>query len=44
MDTLAASAVIERQDCYAVPPNYIERPRRCQRIDDGPNPSITGPP
>jgi hypothetical protein len=35
MDTLAASAVIERQDCYAVPPNYIGGPGRCQRIDDG---------
>jgi len=35
MDTLTASAVIERQDCHVVPPNYIGPPRRCQRIDDG---------
>jgi hypothetical protein len=35
MDTLTASAVIERQDCYAVPPNYIGPLLGCQRTDDG---------
>jgi hypothetical protein len=35
MDTLTASALVLRQDSYAVPPNYIGPPGRCQRIDDG---------
>ena len=34
MDTLTASALVLRQDSYAVPPNYIGPPGRCQRIDD----------
>jgi hypothetical protein len=34
MDTLTASAVMQRQDSYAAPPNYIGPPGRCQRIDD----------
>jgi hypothetical protein len=48
MDTLTASAVIERQDCYAVPPNYIGPLLGCQRTDDGqlahlviPSPSLS---
>jgi len=35
MDTLIASALVQRQDCYAVPPNYIGPPGRCQRMDAG---------
>jgi hypothetical protein len=35
MDALTASAVVQRQDSYAAPPNYIGPPGRCQRIDDG---------
>ncbi len=34
MDALTASAVMQRQDSYAAPPNYIGPPGRCQRIDD----------
>ncbi len=34
MDALTASAVIQRQDSYAAPPNYIGPPGRCQRIDE----------
>ena len=35
MDARTASAVVQRQDSYAAPPNYIGPPERCQRIDDG---------
>ena len=34
MDALTASAVMQRQDSYAAPPNYIGPPGRCQRMDD----------
>jgi len=32
MDALTAIAVLQRQDGYAVPLNYIGPPGRCQRI------------